>query len=154
MKVVLMAHARVRVAGGPLNRVHIPSVAIATAFVRPSLALACVVKTTRRRLLLAMPVIDHRPLRGWRFLLLNIVLGLGNVLVLSNVPGYTVLRALRGGQFAGRDAELWHLGDDRPYDGHRAGLRARALARGAVRRLPRACRRLCFLRRRCRSVAP
>ena len=38
-----------------------------------------------------MPVTDHRPLRGWRFLLLNIVLSLGNVLVLSNVPGYTVL---------------------------------------------------------------
>ncbi len=39
----------------------------------------------------AMPVVDHRPLRGWRFLLLNIVLSLGNVVVLSNVPGYTVL---------------------------------------------------------------
>ena len=69
-----------------------------------------------------MPVVDSRPLRGWRFLLLNIVLGLGNVLVLSNVPGYTIARALCGGQSAGRDAELRHLGDDGPYDGHRAGL--------------------------------
>ena len=86
-----MTHARVRVAGGPLNRVHIPSVAIATASFAHSLALACVVKTTMRRLLLAMPLIDSRPLRGWRFLLLNIVLGLGNVVVLSNVPGYTIL---------------------------------------------------------------
>ena len=38
-----------------------------------------------------MPVVDSRPLRGWRFLLLNVVLGLGNVVVLSNVPGYTIL---------------------------------------------------------------
>ena len=38
-----------------------------------------------------MPIVNFRPLRGWRFLLLNIVLSLGNVLVLSNVPGYTVL---------------------------------------------------------------
>jgi DHA2 family multidrug resistance protein len=30
-------------------------------------------------------------LRGWRFGLLNIVIGLANVVVLSNVPGYTVL---------------------------------------------------------------
>ena len=42
-----------------------------------------------------MPVVDFRPLRGWRFLLLNIVLSLGNVLVLSNVPGYTVSRLTR-----------------------------------------------------------
>jgi hypothetical protein len=35
VKVVLMAHARVRVAGGPLNRGHIPSVAIATASFAP-----------------------------------------------------------------------------------------------------------------------
>ena len=30
-------------------------------------------------------------LRGWRFVLLNCVVGLANVVVLSNVPGYTVL---------------------------------------------------------------
>jgi len=30
-------------------------------------------------------------LRGWRFLLLNAVLALGNAVVLSNVPGYTIL---------------------------------------------------------------
>ena len=38
-----------------------------------------------------MPHGDSRPLSGWRFLLLNIVLGLGNVVVLSNVPGYTIV---------------------------------------------------------------
>jgi DHA2 family multidrug resistance protein len=30
-------------------------------------------------------------MRGWGFLSLNIMLSLGNVLVLSNVPGYTIL---------------------------------------------------------------
>ncbi|HTV32669.1 MAG TPA: MFS transporter [Methylocella sp.] len=32
----------------------------------------------------------RRPLRGWRFLLLNVAVGLANVVVLSNVPGYTI----------------------------------------------------------------
>jgi len=48
-----------------------------------------------------MPLIDSRPLRGWRFLLLNIVLSLGNVLVLSNVPGYTVLSPYAAGNLQG-----------------------------------------------------
>jgi MFS transporter, DHA2 family, multidrug resistance protein len=38
-----------------------------------------------------MAVIDRRPLRGWRFILLNVAAGLANVVVLSNVPGYTIL---------------------------------------------------------------
>ena len=38
-----------------------------------------------------MPRGDSQPVSGWRFLLLNIVLGLGNVVVLSNVPGYTIV---------------------------------------------------------------
>jgi len=38
-----------------------------------------------------MAVIDRRPLRGWRFILLNVATGLANVVVLSNVPGYTIL---------------------------------------------------------------
>ncbi|MGH6864388.1 MAG: MFS transporter, partial [Methylocella sp.] len=38
-----------------------------------------------------MPVIKPIPLRGWRFLLLNVATGLANVVVLSNVPGYTIL---------------------------------------------------------------
>ncbi|MGA8169985.1 MAG: MFS transporter [Methylocystis sp.] len=38
-----------------------------------------------------MPHGESQPLSGWRFLLLNIVLGVGNVVVLSNVPGYTIL---------------------------------------------------------------
>jgi hypothetical protein len=29
-------------------------------------------------------------LRGWRFVLLNVATGLANVVVLSNVPGYTI----------------------------------------------------------------
>jgi DHA2 family multidrug resistance protein len=38
-----------------------------------------------------MAVIRPIPLRGWRFILLNGVTGLANVVVLSNVPGYTIL---------------------------------------------------------------
>lgn len=38
-----------------------------------------------------MPPSNRRPLRGWRFILLNAAVGLANVAVLSNVPGYTVL---------------------------------------------------------------
>lgn len=30
-------------------------------------------------------------MRGWRFILLNVAIGLANVVVLSNVPGYTIL---------------------------------------------------------------
>lgn len=38
-----------------------------------------------------MPLIYARRLRGWRFVLLNVAIGLANVAVLSNVPGYTIL---------------------------------------------------------------
>jgi DHA2 family multidrug resistance protein len=38
-----------------------------------------------------MPLIYARKIRGWRFILLNIAIGLANVVVLSNVPGYTIL---------------------------------------------------------------
>jgi DHA2 family multidrug resistance protein len=38
-----------------------------------------------------MPKIHPIPLRGWRFILLNVATGLANVVVLSNVPGYTIL---------------------------------------------------------------
>ena len=38
-----------------------------------------------------MAAIDARPLRGWRFILLNGVTGLANVVALSNVSGYTIL---------------------------------------------------------------
>ena len=48
-----------------------------------------------------MSINDPRPLRGWRFLLLNIVLGLGHVLVLSNVPGYAVLVPSAAGDLQG-----------------------------------------------------
>ena len=36
-------------------------------------------------------MIDPRPLRGWRFILLNGTTGLANVVALSNVSGYTIL---------------------------------------------------------------
>jgi len=48
-----------------------------------------------------VPITDPRPLRGWRFLLLNIVLGLGHVLVLSNVPGYAVVAPSAAGDLQG-----------------------------------------------------
>lgn len=38
-----------------------------------------------------MPLIYARRIRGWRFVLLNLAIGLANVAVLSNVPGYTIL---------------------------------------------------------------
>jgi DHA2 family multidrug resistance protein len=38
-----------------------------------------------------MPAEYPGRLRGWRFLLLNTAVGLANVVVLSNVPGYTIL---------------------------------------------------------------
>src|SRR5215813_5576658 len=38
-----------------------------------------------------MPANYPGRLRGWRFLLLNTAVGLANVVVLSNVPGYTIL---------------------------------------------------------------
>ncbi len=38
-----------------------------------------------------MPVIYRRRLRGWRFLLFNLSLGLGHIVVLSDAGGYTVL---------------------------------------------------------------
>lgn len=38
-----------------------------------------------------MSVIYPRGLSGWRFVLLNVAAGLANVVVLSNVPGYTIL---------------------------------------------------------------
>jgi hypothetical protein len=38
-----------------------------------------------------MPAEYAGRLRGWRFILLNFAAGLANVVVLSNVPGYTIL---------------------------------------------------------------
>jgi len=56
---------------------------------------------TRQGLHSAMPINDPRPLRGWRFVLLNIVIGLGHVLVLSNVPGYAVVVPSAAGDLQG-----------------------------------------------------
>ena len=40
-------------------------------------------------------------LRGWRFTLLNVATGVANVVVLSNVPGYTILTPYVGGDLQG-----------------------------------------------------
>jgi DHA2 family multidrug resistance protein len=48
-----------------------------------------------------MPLIDARRIGGWRFILLNIVIGLANVVVLSNVPGYTILGPYAAGDLGG-----------------------------------------------------
>lgn len=40
-------------------------------------------------------------LTGWRFLLLNVALAIGNVIALSNVPGYTVLVPYAAGSLEG-----------------------------------------------------
>ncbi len=48
-----------------------------------------------------MPHGENQPVRGWRFLLLNAVIGLGNVVVLSNVPGYTILGPYAAGNLQG-----------------------------------------------------
>ncbi|MBG0800017.1 MFS transporter [Methylocystis sp. FS] len=48
-----------------------------------------------------MKSIYGSPLRGWRFVLFNAALALGNIVVLSNVPGYTVLVPYAAGDLAG-----------------------------------------------------
>jgi DHA2 family multidrug resistance protein len=48
-----------------------------------------------------MPIIFPRRLRGWRFVLFNIVLGLGHVVVLANVGGYAVLIPYVAGSLGG-----------------------------------------------------
>lgn len=48
-----------------------------------------------------MAVIKPIYLRGWRFILLNGTTGLANVVVLSNVPGYTILVPYAAGNFQG-----------------------------------------------------
>ena len=40
-------------------------------------------------------------LRGWRFILFNAVLGLGHIVVLSNVGGYAVLVPYAAGSLGG-----------------------------------------------------
>ena len=48
-----------------------------------------------------MPLIYSNRLRGWRFLLLNIALGVGHVVVLSNVGGYAVVIPYVAGSLRG-----------------------------------------------------
>jgi DHA2 family multidrug resistance protein len=48
-----------------------------------------------------MPVTDNRPLNGWRLALLSAVLGVATVVILSNVPGYTVLVPYAAGSLQG-----------------------------------------------------
>jgi DHA2 family multidrug resistance protein len=48
-----------------------------------------------------MAVIAPIHLRGWRFILLNGAIGLANIVVLSNVPGYTILAPYAAGNFQG-----------------------------------------------------
>ena len=65
-------------------------------------------------------------LRGWRFILLNGVTGLANVVVLSNVPGYTILAPYAAGNFQGVTPSFgtWATSD------HMVGL---ALGKAALR---------------------
>jgi DHA2 family multidrug resistance protein len=48
-----------------------------------------------------MPLIYPARLRGWRFILFNGAIGLANVVVLSNVPGYTILAPYAAGSLGG-----------------------------------------------------
>ncbi|MFY9629657.1 MAG: MFS transporter, partial [Methylocystis sp.] len=48
-----------------------------------------------------MPRTDFQPLHGWELALLSAVLGLGTVVVLSNVPGYTVVVPYAAGGLEG-----------------------------------------------------
>jgi MFS transporter, DHA2 family, multidrug resistance protein len=45
--------------------------------------------------------VDNSPLQGWRFWLFNAVLALGNIVVLSNVPGYTSVAPYVAGSLGG-----------------------------------------------------
>ncbi|QGM47285.1 MFS transporter [Methylocystis heyeri] len=49
----------------------------------------------------AIQAVDNRPLQGWRFWLFNAVLALGNIVVLSNVPGYTSVAPYVAGSLGG-----------------------------------------------------
>jgi DHA2 family multidrug resistance protein len=53
------------------------------------------------RVLTKMPAEYPGRLRGWRFALLNCAVGLANVVVLSNVPGYTILTPYVAGTLQG-----------------------------------------------------
>ncbi len=44
---------------------------------------------------------DHTPLSGWRLFLFNVVLAVGNVVVLSNIPGYTITVPYVSGDLGG-----------------------------------------------------
>ncbi len=46
-------------------------------------------------------IVDNRPLRGWRLWLLTAALALGTIVVLSNVPGYTITVPYVSGSLGG-----------------------------------------------------
>ncbi|HMK90482.1 MAG TPA: MFS transporter [Methylocystis sp.] len=46
-------------------------------------------------------IVDNRPLRGWRLLLFVATLALANIVVLSNVPGYTISAPYVAGDLGG-----------------------------------------------------
>lgn len=48
-----------------------------------------------------MTALEEDRLTGWRFLLFNVALAAGNVIALSNVPGYTVLAPYAAGSLQG-----------------------------------------------------
>jgi DHA2 family multidrug resistance protein len=75
-----------------------------------------------------MAVIYPGRLRGWRFILLNGTTGLANVVVLSNVPGYTILAP--HATATRRDPELWDLG----YTDNMIGLASGFRLPGGLRR--------------------
>lgn len=46
-------------------------------------------------------IVDNRPLRGWRLWLFTATLALGTVVVLSNIPGYTITVPYVAGSLGG-----------------------------------------------------
>jgi MFS transporter, DHA2 family, multidrug resistance protein len=58
-------------------------------------------ETSRAHQPQAKRAVDNSPLQGWRFWLFNAVLALGNIVVLSNVPGYTSVAPYVAGSLGG-----------------------------------------------------
>jgi hypothetical protein len=56
-----------------------------------SQSLACVQLLREAARVRRMTALEEDRLTGWRFVLFNAALAVGNVIALSNVPGYTVL---------------------------------------------------------------
>jgi len=78
-----------------------------------------------------MNIVYNERLQGWRFILFNIVLGLGHMVVLFGASSYISLLPHVAGDLGGA-AELWYLGADVFHHFPGVGFAYRTLAVGYV----------------------